>query len=260
MDIYENRRRWLTHWIRTLAKDDRAAFERSYGYTRSQVAQFLSQSYQQGRSIGDIAARRLEKKLGFPDRTMDVPFSEEAAARVAAGDNPSQADELHAVAGSTGFPARPISVYNSLEELPPETTVLITHVDVALSAGNGREAWHIEEKAPLPFQADYIRRLDASPKNMVAVKVHGDSMEPRLFDDDTVVVDKADLRIPASGGVFALVYAGEMLVKRLFKLPDGSIDIVSDNGKYKSLVLPPDQLEYISIVGRVKYRSGMGDF
>ncbi len=161
---------------------------------------------------------------------------------------------------SKGFPARPISVYNSLEELPPETTVLITHIDVALSAGNGRETWHVEEKQPLPFQADYIRRLDATPKNLVAVKVRGDSMEPRLFNDDTVVVDKADRRIPASGGVFALVYAGEMLVKRLFKLPDGSIDVVSDNSKYKSLVVPLEQLSHVDIVGRVKYRSGMGDF
>ncbi|CAJ0895754.1 LexA repressor [Ralstonia mannitolilytica] len=168
--------------------------------------------------------------------------------------------ELRAIAESKGFPARPISVYNSLEELPPETTVLITHVDVALSAGNGRETWHVEKKEPLPFQADYIRRLKASPKDLVAVKVRGDSMERGLFDDDTVVVDTADRRIPASGGVFALVYAGEMLVKRLFKMPDGSIDIVSDNPKYKSLVVPPDQLEHIDIVGRVKYRSGMGDF
>lgn len=161
---------------------------------------------------------------------------------------------------SIGIPARPISVYNSLDELPPEATVLIAHVDVALSAGNGRETWHIEEKPPLPFLADYIRRLDCIPKNLVAVKVRGDSMEPRLFDGDTVVVDRADRRIPASGGVFAVVYAGEMLVKRLFKLPDGSIDIVSDNNSYKSLAVPPDQLEHIDIVGRVKYRSGTGDF
>ncbi|MGA4113023.1 S24 family peptidase [Ralstonia nicotianae] len=162
---------------------------------------------------------------------------------------------------SKGYPARPISIYNSLEELPPETTVLITHIDVALSAGNGRETWHIEERQPLPFQADYIRRLDATPKNLVAVKVRGDSMEPRLFDDDTVVVDKADQRIPAGGGVFALIYAGEMLVKRLFKMPDGSLRVVSDNKeKHDPFVVPTDQLEHIDIVGRVKYRSGMGDF
>lgn len=195
------------------------------------------------------------KQLNTPEGT-----EEWAKEQMRAAIHKLDESELRAIAESKGFPARPIAVYNTLEELPPETTVLITHVDVALSAGNGRETWHIEEKEPLPFQADYIRRLDASPKNLVAVKVRGDSMEPRLFDDDTVVVDRADRRIPASGGVFAIVYAGEMLVKRLFKLPDGSIDIVSDNPKYKSLVVQPDQLEHIDIVGRVKYRSGMGDF
>ena len=160
-----------------------------------------------------------------------------------------------------GVSVRPIVTYESLEELPKESTVLITRIDVELSAGNGKETWHIEEKEPLPFQADYIRRLDAKPKNLVAVKVHGDSMEPRLFDDDTVIVDKADTRVPANGGVFALVYAGELLVKRLFRLPDSGLKVVSDNHqRYEPITVLPTQVEHINIIGRVKYRSGMGDF
>jgi len=156
---------------------------------------------------------------------------------------------------------RPITTYSSLEELPPESTVLVTRVDVGLSAGSGRHNWHIEEREPLPFQSDWIKHLSASPKNLVAVKVHGDSMEPRLFHDDTVLVDTADRRIPAQGGVFALVYAAEMLVKRLFQLPDGSLRVVSDNKeKHEPFILSPDNLEHIEILGRVKYRSGTGDF
>lgn len=165
-------------------------------------------------------------------------------------------------AGSmASFSVRPITVYNNLEELPPESTVLVKRVDVALSAGKGREAWHIEEREPLPFQAAYIRRLDASPKNLVAVKVTGDSMEPRLFDDDTVLVDSADVRVPANGGVFALVYAGEMLVKRLQRLPNGDLKIISDNhARYEAITVSTQDADLIQIVGRVKYRSGMGDF
>lgn len=156
---------------------------------------------------------------------------------------------------------RPIVTYESLEELPKESTVLITRIDVKLSAGNGRETWHIEEREPLPFQADYIRGLDSKPKNLVAAKVNGDSMEPRLFDKDTVVVDTADQRVPANGGVFALVYAGELLVKRLFRLPDGGLKVVSDNhARYEPVTVGPDQIEHVTIIGRVKYRSGTGDF
>ncbi|GAA0809623.1 LexA family transcriptional regulator [Cupriavidus gilardii] len=160
-----------------------------------------------------------------------------------------------------GVVVRPIVTYESLEELPKESTVLVTRIDVELSAGSGREAWHIEEREPLPFQADYIRRLDAKPKNLVAVKVNGDSMEPRLFHDDTVIVDRADTRVPANGGVFALVYAGELLVKRLFRLPDGGLRVVSDNHeRYEPIMVAPEHTEHISIIGRVKYRSGVGDF
>lgn len=160
-----------------------------------------------------------------------------------------------------GVYVRPIITYESLEELPKESTVLITRIDVELSAGNGREAWHIEEKEPLPFQADYIRRLDSKPKDLVAVKVRGDSMEPRLFDGDSVAIDRADTRVPADGKVFALVYANELLVKRLFRMPDGGLKIVSDNHeRYDPIIVPADKVEHVTVIGRVRYRSGMGDF
>lgn len=72
--IYENRRRWLEHWIAEAG--GRPKFEEKYAYTRSQLAQFLSAEYNEGRSIGDIAARRIERKLKKPDRSMDVAFGE----------------------------------------------------------------------------------------------------------------------------------------------------------------------------------------
>jgi phage repressor protein C with HTH and peptisase S24 domain len=158
------------------------------------------------------------------------------------------------------FTVRPISTYDSLDELPPESTVLIPRFDLTLSAGDGRHPWHVEEREPIPFESSYIRKINAKPKNLIAVKITGHSMEPRLFDGDMVVIDKADKHVPASGGVFALVYAKEMLAKRLFALPDGSISVVSDNTAYKSFDVSLEQLEQIDIIGRVKYRSGAGDF
>lgn len=268
-EIQEWRIQRLKAAVERVSEGNVTAFGKRLGYKDGAfVRQMLSGnrpvSEKTIRAIEDLPnmARWFSRPLKLLSLSSEAAWALEEADRLDQERDLAEAEEaaLKRIAESKGFPARPISVYNSLEELPPETTVLITHVDVALSAGNGRETWHIEEKDPLPFQADYIRRLKASPKDLVAVKVRGDSMERGLFDDDTVVVDTADRRIPASGGVFALVYAGEMLVKRLFKMPDGSIDIVSDNPKYKSLVVPLDQLEHIEIVGRVKYRSGMGDF
>lgn len=227
------------------------------------------------KNMGDEAARKVEAGIGEKRGWMDVDHSAFDLVGVKpSGDailietklnKPSEASTYNPDQTSTrtlkGVSVRPIVTYESLEELPEESTVLITRIDVELSAGNGRETWHIEEKEPLPFQADYIRRLDCKPKNLVAAKVTGDSMEPRLFDNDTVIVDKADTRVPANGGVFALVYAGELLVKRLFRLPDGGLKVVSDNhARYEPVTVSPEQIEHVTIIGRVKYRSGMGDF
>lgn len=64
---------------------------------------------------------------------------------------------------------------------------------------------------------------------MVVVKVNGDSMEMWLFNKDIVVVDMVDMCVLVNGGVFVLVYVGELLVKCLFRLLDGGFKIVSDN-------------------------------
>ncbi|MGA4409259.1 helix-turn-helix transcriptional regulator [Ralstonia nicotianae] len=228
------------------------------------------------KNMGDDAARKIESGLGEMRGWMDVdhsttaqPFPVKTKDRAdqtettlnGAFEAPTYNPQQTPMRTLPSVGVRPIVTYESLDELPKESTVLITRIDVKLSAGNGRETWHIEEREPLPFQADYIRSLDSKPKNLVAAKVKGDSMEPRLFDKDTVVVDTADQRVPANGGVFALVYAGELLVKRLFRLPDGGLKVVSDNqARYEPVTVGPDQIEHVTIIGRVKYRSGMGDF
>ena len=228
------------------------------------------------KNMGDEAARKVEAGIGEKRGWMDVdhstpmtPFPVKTQNRadqieISINEHPKTPfynPQQSPTRTLEGVKVRPIVTYENLDELPEESTVLITRIDVELSAGKGRETWHIEEKEPLPFQADYIRTLDAKPKNLVAVKVNGDSMETRLFDKDTVVVDTADTRVPANGGVFALVYAGELLVKRLFRLPDGGMKIVSDNAtRYAPVDVGPDHIENVSIIGRVKYRSGTGDF
>lgn len=155
---------------------------------------------------------------------------------------------------------RRIATYDNLDELPEGSHVLIPRVAVDLSAGNGKAAWYVEEKDPVPFMVDYVKRLGVKPQDAVMVKVSGDSMERTLFDDDSVIVDKSDTTV-RDNGVYALVVGDELLVKRLFKRPGGGLLIASDNKeRYPELEVSPDDLRYISIIGRVKYRSGTGDF
>lgn len=73
MDIYENRRQWLAYWIEHDYRGDRTAAERATGYSRSQLSQFLSKKYQDGKSIQERAARRIEEKFGKAERIMETP-------------------------------------------------------------------------------------------------------------------------------------------------------------------------------------------
>lgn len=73
MDIFENRRRWLAHWIKTDFDGDRKRAEEATGYSRSQLSQFLSPNYQGGESPQEKAARKLELKFGKAPRIMETP-------------------------------------------------------------------------------------------------------------------------------------------------------------------------------------------
>lgn len=68
---YEVRRHNLRKLIDELADGVDAKFAERYGYTRSRIGQFLSKEYNDGKSIGDRAARALEKAVGIEELSLD---------------------------------------------------------------------------------------------------------------------------------------------------------------------------------------------
>lgn len=63
---YENRRQRLRSLIEKVAHGNQAEFGRKHGYSRSQIGQFLSDKYNDGRSIGGNVADALEEKCELP--------------------------------------------------------------------------------------------------------------------------------------------------------------------------------------------------
>ena len=59
-----------------------------------------------------------------------------------------------------------------------------------------------------------IVSLGLDPKNLLAVRVRGISMEPMLFEDDVVIIDKSDTK-PISREVYAVNFDGESCIKQL---------------------------------------------
>jgi phage repressor protein C with HTH and peptisase S24 domain len=121
------------------------------------------------------------------------------------------------------------SIDDVVHALPSEYSSVITSgssnpdyieirtVKLRLSAGItgfAVEEPEIADTQPMSLSKAFIDQHGLDAKNLVAVKVKGESMEPTLYEGDLVVFNAAD-RSPKDGIVYAINYEGELVVKRM---------------------------------------------
>jgi len=125
--------------------------------------------------------------------------------------------------------------------------------DISASAGGGSTVGS-EEVEALEIPAQFISMLggERELKNIEAINVSGDSMEPTFSYNDIVFINrtKTDLN---RGGIFTLRTEAGLFIKRVQTRIDGKIDIISDNSVYSTLTLNPSEIE---VIGRVVSRFG----
>ena len=128
---------------------------------------------------------------------------------------------------------------------PDNEFVYISQVDGRISAGQGRAPENAID-VKIAFRKDWIRRK-GNPRNMVLIKVDGDSMEPSLLSGDLVLVDRNRNYIDPQGGIYALALDDIIMVKRIQMLVDRA-RIISDNLKYEAFEVP---MERVKVNGKV---------
>jgi phage repressor protein C with HTH and peptisase S24 domain len=158
---------------------------------------------------------------------------------------------------------KPVMVWEAPEDLDPNTYVIIPHVDVKFSAGDGRVV-EIEPTTKGYGTAqlwEWVQKKRISPKNLITVDIDGDSMEPKIPNGSVVTLDKSinTLDQVQSGKVYAIRYGNELKIKRLSKRFDGALIIDSDNPDYDREIVEVDQLEHISIIGKYVSHSYDGE-
>ncbi|MEM8715608.1 MAG: S24 family peptidase, partial [Cyanobacteria bacterium P01_G01_bin.4] len=104
------------------------------------------------------------------------------------------------------------------------------------------------------FDRQWLRsKLGTNPSQLTLVTVSGDSMAPTLMDGDTIFVDRQvnELR----DGIYVFQMNGDLLVKRLQKLPGSLISVISDNPKFQTFTVDMNDCDnQIAIVGRYRGR------
>lgn len=116
-----------------------------------------------------------------------------------------------------------------IQTSPGENRLPIRRALFKLSAGvSGYEIeYENGESEPIFMARRWFEQNHYRPEKLIALKVNGRSMEPKMHDGDLVIVN-TESSIPRDGRVFAVNYEGEMVIKRM-KRDAGQWFITSDN-------------------------------
>lgn len=105
-------------------------------------------------------------------------------------------------------------------------------VDVKFSNGGGKVVFHENDKPPLVFRTDFLRKFGITPGKAVIVEAEGISNEPKIMDGSVVLVNCGD-KERLNGDFFAFRVDGELLIKRLQELPGVGVLATSENPNFK---------------------------
>lgn len=120
---------------------------------------------------------------------------------------------------------------------------LVERKGILGSAGAGAENVVVEPKGALAFRRDWLRSKGVRASQLIVADIVGDSMEPTLFDGDTVVFDTAVHEV-RSDDIYLFDLEGRLFVKRLRRKPGKLIEVISDNREhYPPFELTEDQAE-----------------
>lgn len=136
----------------------------------------------------------------------------------------------------------------------------ILRYDIKLSAGSGTAEWLVRtnDDDPIYFRKGWFKARHLHSESLRGMYVRGDSMEPYLFNNDTVLIDIEDIEI-TDGEVYALIFKDKFYVKEL-QNTDGEISIISKNKKYKPMQTDKGEASkysnYFQVLGHVVWRGG----
>ncbi len=108
--------------------------------------------------------------------------------------------------------------------------VLLDEIEVGYSMGGGADVADFPIVQQVPFSRSWLSSLTQSPASELFVaRGDGDSMMPTLLDGDIVIIDRGQRTLRQQDRIWAVSYGGFGMIKRLRALPDGTLQINSDN-------------------------------
>lgn len=115
----------------------------------------------------------------------------------------------------------------------------------------------LKDSVKARYRRSWFQARQINPDNCRRFKVHGTSMEPFIWDGDTILVDCTPQQI-IGGKTYAFMLHGDMRVKMLYPLMKGQLLVKSLNPDVPDETLGDEDLDTFELIGRVRDRSGDG--
>lgn len=132
-----------------------------------------------------------------------------------------------------------------------EEFVFVPRYNLQAAAGHGASSDGEKPLFSMAFRKYWIENyLRANPADLSVISVKGDSMEGVLNNRDVILLNLADTH--ASSGLYVLRVDGDLVVKRVQRLPGAKLHVISANEAYKAFEIdlnnPPADF---AVIGRV---------
>lgn len=125
------------------------------------------------------------------------------------------------------------------------------HDEVLISAGHGSVICSNPEPSNfMAFRNDWIRSRGFIVKDLKVFITRGDSMSPTIEDKEPILVNTGE-KEPQDGHIY-VIRSGEMTwVKRIQRLIDGALLLISDNKLYPAMSIKLDESNDVEVIGKV---------
>lgn len=210
------------------------------------------------REHAEMTVRALADALGMPPSTYaayeDPKKFKKAAIPLPLAEKLADIFAENGIARETTLALAGIRADGSIEQTPEALAarldaVMLPELDVGYSMGGGSDLSDYPEVQSVPFSRAWLRSLTQSPASSLFVaRGDGDSMTPTLMDQDIVIIDRSQKTMRQQDRIWAVSYGGFGMIKRLRALPDGSLQINSDNPAVTPIIAVDGEA---FIIGRV---------
>lgn len=132
-----------------------------------------------------------------------------------------------------------------------EEFALVPGYNIQVSAGHGAfpDAFETPTRK-LAFRHKWLRFRGLHVKDLVLVFAKGDSMEPTISDNNTLMVDTSQ-RDLQDGNIYVIRTDGHLIVKRVQQLLNRNVLFISDNKSYEKMEITQEELASLDIIGKV---------